>query len=307
METAPDATTKTGKLSTQYRLIDVNAIPENERDQYAEDESGILHSIIREQLNLTPDVMNDPLQVSNGYYTDPVTNQSQPIKYDSAGNPYIYGKSQVNVYKPGTNEKITVDYVEGQPIKSWDNLNKEMVESQRVKEEQAVIEAQKDKPAINLDRRPLTQKIQETVQPVVADVVNKAEQVDTSIKQAIPQPVKDVVKQAPIEYAVSKLPEPIKQTVQPIVQKVTQPIQNFINPPSYSAPSTPPSGGTYKPTISVNNQTMVKQYSPTSGITYQPLKPAPYKAPAPAPTQSLGTKILNVVKQSPFNFLKSLW
>jgi hypothetical protein len=309
MEVAPDSTTKTGKSTAQYRLIDVNAIPENERDQYAEDDSGVLHSIIRQQLNLTPDQMNDPAQVANGYYTDPTSGQSQPVKYDSAGNPYIYGKSQVNIYKPGSNEKVTVDYVEGQPIKSWASHADEI----QTQAEQAWEKANTPKeqaPVLtpNLDTRNIIQKAQEAIQPTADVIKNKIGEITTPVTEAIkslPQPLQ----QAPVQAIANKLPAQIQAPVQSAIKTVQQsPIQyvasKTINAPSYSAPSTPPSGGTYKPTIQVNNQTMVKQYDPNQGITYQPLK-AP--APTPAPQPSLGTKIMNVVKQSPFNFLKSLF
>lgn len=285
VEVPPDK--KMGKNTVTYQLIDVNSIPPEEKDQYAADESGVLHKILRDQVAITPDLQKN---VFNGYYTDPETGESQPVRYDTSGNAYIYGSQKVRVYDTDTGNYVDQPYVKDQPVQSYIKYD------QTQKEAQMVQQQQKEK------------AVQEAVKPLIPDK-------NINVKSISPQanPVQINANQPGLTTDLQSLPKqeatapevksapPIQKVMEPVTNTATQvykaaepilfnPIKNSIqniSPPTVSAPSTPPSGGTYKPTIQVNNQTMVKQYDPNKGITYQPLQvPKP-----PEPKQNIFQRI----------------
>ncbi len=310
---------KSGKNVATYQLVDYSAIPPEAQDNYVMDKEGILHMVQGDYVQLTPDQLKN---VFGGYYTDPTTNQSYKVITDpNSGLATIRVGSRVDLYDPtDRTKKVTVNLQGNETtIPGYEETFKQQ-NDQMAKEAQAAAIQKSKEQAVqvpNMDLRTPVQKVGEAIDKGTA----AAGKVIQNVAQAIPDQIKQPVKQAsenivaPVKTAVEDI-KSIAPVVLPKVQEAVQqsPISyvsqkvNAPTPSSMGNTSTlsPITGQPYKPTIQVNGQTMVKQYDPSKQeITYQKVQPAPYLQQNKQATQpSIGTKIINAVKQSPFDFLK---
>jgi hypothetical protein len=244
VEIAPDSTKKTGKKIASYELIDYAAIPDDEKAQYASDDQGVLHKILKEKVYLNPMQMQNVN--SYGYYSDLETGETGRVQYDASGNPYYYGgKQSVEVYKPGTTEKIKLNYQPGQPVESYGTYaSRIQLEAEKKYEKEQMNKIPKVDATMVLPQ-PLSpmQKVEEAVRPVVENVQNVVRPAIEPVKKAVqklPQPLQqspvqyaaqkmpevvNAVKQAPISYAVQKVASQLPQQIQQAVQSLPAPIR----------------------------------------------------------------------------------
>lgn len=299
---------KSGKNVATYQLVDFTAIPPEAQDNYMMDEDGVLHMVQGENVPLTAEMA---LQASGGYYVDPATGQSYKVFTDpKSGLQTIRMNSRVDLYDPTDRTKKVSLTLTGseETIPSYEKyVNAEL-------EKEAQIAQAKDtasKKQMDITVPDLTKVTPSAVQKV-GELNQQAGKV---VQNLLPQPVKEVV-QNPME-TVKTAVEDVKAIAPVVLPKVKEAIQqspisyfsdriNAPTPSQMGSTSTlsPITGQPYKPTIQVNDRTMVKQYDPTKQqIQYQQVKPAPYLTQnQQKPT--IGTKIVDTLKKSPFDFLK---
>ncbi len=313
----PKEVTKSGSLSLTgsevAKITFVNSDNLDEND-WAVDENGLRHKINREEVQLTPE---QAMTAVNGYYTD-ANGQSSRVLYDTAGNPYVYGQGKkVQTYEPGSSKKVEQEYT-GQPVKSYIGFQDE-VQTRAEKDFEDQAKAAQINPKVEEQPDvPLIQKISEVTDTILPQGKNVS---PIPEKRTLGQQLRDTASLAPIEAGkkiLQNLKEPVgdvienaRETIQPVVQTA----QNVIGGATRQAvekitapqPSAPSNSGSMPITKVVNNVPSVKQYSPTTGFSYQPIA-APKPAPAPQPTtlQKIGTTITGAAGQA-VNKLKSLF
>lgn len=314
----PKEVTKSGTVNlTGSEVAKISFVNADNLDQndWATDEQGLMHKVNREQIQLSPE---QAMSAVNGYFTDDSGNSSR-VLYDTAGNPYIYGQGKkVQTYQPGSAKKVEQDFT-GQPIRSYMGKQSDVqLQAEKDFEKQAILAQEKAKaPEVKPDI-PLVEKIAgmtEGILPKPATVSPLAE------KRTLPQQIKDTVSLSPIEAGkqiIQNIKEPVKTAVKsietPQIQSVVKTVQQApftaikqaLNPPTISAPS---NSGNIPITKVINNVPSVKQYSPDTGFSYQPIaQPKPVIAPAPQPTtlQKIGTTLTGAAGQA-VNKLKSFF
>jgi len=104
--------TKTGKSFATLKPIDTNNMPKN---QYVADNEGIYHSIMKNQVFLTPGQMGTV--VNNVFYDQ--SGKSYFVKTDSSGNPFIESGQKSRVYKTGTSESREVTPDDKGVVPGW--------------------------------------------------------------------------------------------------------------------------------------------------------------------------------------------
>lgn len=294
MEVAPSQFTKagaykkSGRSTPEYQVIDTNAIPPELKDILVQDDQGIYHQAYFKEQEIPVDQF-DPYDPTMRY--DKATNKAYKQTGEKVVDLYQQDKSKV-----GSTQVVSPDA----PVKSLETIQREAEQTYQ----DAEVKKQKEKetvkvPDLIIPKTPI-QKVQEAVEggkKVIEQGVN-----------AIPEQVKETVQKAPLEALSTALPKSIQQPIQTAVKTVQQaPIQAIsqaINKPT----TTPSSNSGNMPITKVfNNVPSVKQYSPDTGFSYQPIQ-APKPAPAPQPTtlQKIGTTISGAAGQA-VNKLKSLF
>ena len=202
--------TKSGKDYATYRLIDPNNIPENVRDQYVADEYGNLHPVTRSQVAIDPADNSMGFLVNGEKYGLP---DGTPIKVDPSGNMYAFGNQQADVYQPGTNQKLTIPVVQGQPVPSFEQASG----SRGLTAPTDPVTRQSNLPSYN----PQAPELQPTVLPKPAEFEQRIQ---------APQPVNFNLNQpTPGLDIMPKLPE-IKPTQTQPVYGPPAPMESYMKP-----------------------------------------------------------------------------
>lgn len=307
---------KSGKNVATYQIVDPSSIPPEAMDNYMMDSEGILHAVQGDYVSLTADQLKN---VVGGYYTDENGQSYKVITDPKSGLSTIRMNSRVDLYDPSDRtRKVTLTLTgDEESIPGYEEAFQQQTKNLESEARQADIQQSKEKAVEvpNLDLRTPVQKIQEAAQPVV-DQVGK-------VVQSAAEKIPDVIKQSPfqaiapkvgevVQPALDKVQDVAKQVssvVQPVLPKIQEAVSQ--SPISYAASKiNAPSGVSYNSgsmpitKVDPSGQKLVKQVT-NKGFTYEPVKPPPYlKQNQQAQQPSIGTKILSVVKQSPFDFLK---
>lgn len=239
---------KSGKGYASYRILDPSTLTEEQKMQYAVDDTGVYHPVQRKKNYIDPGLVEDV----NGYqfYTDELGTQ-QRVYVDSSGNPYTWGGQEVSLYKPGQLTPEVKPYTQGEII-SMRGL------------QPAVVQAQDGT------------KIKNPIAPENLSV--------DSVRPSLPSPKnfeQTIQPQKPVNLDLKNLPQGLTTDL----SKMSQPS---------ATPKIPDIKPVQQP-VNINPQQLPAGLTPAQP---QNLKQQP---------QTLATKIqpVEVLKQSPFNFLKN--
>jgi hypothetical protein len=288
-----------GKSTVTYKIIDPTTLQEN---TMAQDDEGIYHPIVAETLTLTPEELASA--AGSGVFYDTTgkygeVGRSYFVSTDKSGNPSIKtGRQLVNV--TGDDNKVNAQpYVQGQPVKSLNQIQKEAEQAMTVKKAEEVKQKQavKDYRYSGIPAQPAPAK------------PNLLEQATGAVQQKV-QEVAPALAQAPIPAIVQKATEVVKPVVQKAQEAIQQatptlmqsPIQAVANKVQQAVPQIQLPN--YNPVQTLqNNVTQAKNF-----ITSIPQNISNAIQPAvqqvKQAVQPVVQKIATTIQQSPFDWLK---
>lgn len=207
-----------GKAAATFMFVDKGTLKDN---VYAQDEQGVYHSISPEQKLISQSDYNDLVAAGD----------TTGITTDSAGNHYLNtGRQVVDIYEPGSANKITVPYESGKPVESWSSAKT------RIKGEEAKNAATK------------IQQANQTEQQRVLPETKIAPSIPVGETQAGRVATAKASQQAAIENSTKLETQAKAGTLPPTIQKV-EPLPNPSAPTIKPIQSSPVITATGSPTL----------------------------------------------------------